>query len=316
MKSRTKYLLTDDEIKKIYSKYSSESIDKINVLSNGEFNSVYLIESNDQKYVLKVGTNLLIDVMPHEKNMISNEVFWYKKIKEHTNINIPDILYHNTTKEIINADYFIMSYINGNELDIDKLETTNKLNAINEKMKIIADFHNIKSDKFGYITDRLFENWYDAIKNMVTNIKDKSLSLGKDIFNSNRLLDFIEINKEVLINVQSSAVFFDLWDSNILIDDNDYYVIDPERCFYGDPICDFVATVFTQTLEEGRDSILLYNQYSQNKIEINNETEIRYKVALGYLALIMEVEKYLRYEEDHELYKRNDGISKWLFSLI
>ena len=42
-------------------------------------------------------------------------------------------------------------------------------------------------------------------------------------------------------------------------------------------------------------------RYSTN----NQNMEIRYQVAVGYLALIEEVEKYVRYEPEEENYIRN-----------
>ena len=44
---------------------------------------------------------------------------------------------------------------------------------------------------------------------------------------------------------------------------------------------------------------------AKEKIELNRHTEIRYACAVAYLALIEEVEKYVRYEPDHPNYIRN-----------
>lgn len=48
-----------------------------------------------------------------------------------------------------------------------------------------------------------------------------------------------------------------------------------------------------------------YNRTAKEKIDFSRETEIRYACAVAYLALIEEVEKYVRYEPDHPNYIRN-----------
>ena len=49
----------------------------------------------------------------------------------------------------------------------------------------------------------------------------------------------------------------------------------------------------------------VYNGMAREKIILSEETEIRYALAVCYLALIEEVEKYVRYEPDNPIYIRN-----------
>ncbi len=53
------------------------------------------------------------------------------------------------------------------------------------------------------------------------------------------------------------------------------------------------------------DEIEIYNRTAKERIGLNRNTEIRYACAVAYLALIEEVEKYVRYEPDHPNYIRN-----------
>ena len=48
---------------------------------------------------------------------------------------------------------------------------------------------------------------------------------------------------------------------------------------------------------------------------MSEETEIRYELAVCYLALIEEVEKYVRYEPDNPTYIRNATDSKEMFEM-
>lgn len=51
--------------------------------------------------------------------------------------------------------------------------------------------------------------------------------------------------------------------------------------------------------------IAVYNRTAENPIVYGTDAEIRYQIAVGYLALIEEVEKYVRYEPEEENYIRN-----------
>ena len=104
-------------------------------------------------------------------------------------------------------------------------------------------------------------------------------------------------------------VNFDLWDSNVLYNANTGKIcwIDPERGFWGDPVADFIPLGLGQKapLSEKQTELEIYNETVAEKIYLTKENEIRYALAVCYLALIEEVEKYVRYEPDHPNYIRN-----------
>lgn len=54
---------------------------------------------------------------------------------------------------------------------------------------------------------------------------------------------------------------------------------------------------------------------SDEKIILNDETSIRYALAVCYLALIEEVEKYVRYEPDHPNYIRNTKDARDMYDM-
>ena len=58
-----------------------------------------------------------------------------------------------------------------------------------------------------------------------------------------------------------------------------------------------------------------YNELAQEKILLSEETEIRYALAVCYLALIEEVEKYVRYEPDNPTYIRNTVDAKDMYEM-
>lgn len=78
---------------------------------------------------------------------------------------------------------------------------------------------------------------------------------------------------------------------------------------------DFVCLDFVHmSLDEKATTIQSYNQTSDEPVAVGNEEKIRFAIMLGYLGLIMEVEKYARYTVLHYGYWRNVTASRMLFS--
>ena len=112
-------------------------------------------------------------------------------------------------------------------------------------------------------------------------------------------------------------VNFDLVPPNIICDKKDdvisYAWIDPERSFWGDPIMDFICLEMMLPLEKKDISFTAYNSIADNPIYVTDSEKVRYCVAKGYLALIMEVERYYRYSPAYFGWWRNVLISKLLY---
>ena len=291
MKSKTKYNLTDEEIKLIF----KNNINDIKPLKSGMFNAVYDVSVGNKNYVLKVAPKYNQKVMTYEKDMLKTELYWYDKISKNTNVKTPKIYFSSfdISNNAINTNYFVMEKIDGLERSKAKLTSSQKLEM---SSKIIAQFHNVKNDKFGYIQNKLYSNWYTAFRSMVENIIIDAEKMGKNTKNGKKLLEFVDKYKSILQMCECTMVNYDLWDSNIICNNDKFTVIDPERTFWGDPVFDFICVDnFTKPLKAKKNSIDIYNTISDVKIKINNETEIRYAFAQGYMALIGEVEKYYRF---------------------
>ena len=68
------------------------------------------------------------------------------------------------------------------------------------------------------------------------------------------------------------------------------------------------------SLDEKTATIQAYNRAADQPIVVGDEERIRYAIMLGYLGLIMEVEKYARYSLFHYGYWRNLAVCRMLFS--
>ena len=297
MISKTKYLLDDNTIKAMFKKAKIDGITKIAPLGAGEFNAVYEVVA-DKNYVLKIAPEADMPVLTYEKDMMNTELYWYEMIRENTDIRVPIIYYQDFSKELIPTDWFIMEKLEGkqrNEINIDKSVITEKT------AKMVAQIHNIHNDKFGYIQNGLYDNWYEALSSIITNLLTDAQRVGKSSKNGEKLLKYAQKYKEILMNVPCCMINYDLWDANVLCTFNEngevcFSWIDPERSFWGDRIFDFVCLENPiELITKKTESIKYYNYVSKSPIEFNREIEIRFAFALGLLALIQEVEKYYRY---------------------
>ncbi len=311
MRSKTKAILTDETIVKLFAKANILGVTEIKPLGAGEFNAVYAVVAKGKEYALKVAPFTTADVLPYEKGMMAAEVYWYKRMREDTTINVPKIYFYDDSKELIPADYFIMDKIDGVQLNKLALSKEERAVANAEMCKMAASMHKVKNDKFGYIQQQLYADWYQAIRSMVASLIDSCIAKGKKTKRGEKLLSYIDKHKNVLEKVDCCMVNYDIWMPNIMakrLEDNSikYWWIDPERCFWGDRMADFVCLQMTQpNLYKKSAAFAAYNSAADAKLEANGQTNIRYAIMMAYMGLLMETEKYYRYTPLHFGWWRN-----------
>lgn len=308
IKSRTKYEATGAEISNLFRTHGIGNVTGSAVLGDGEFNSVYKVTCEGGKdYALKIAPPKEATVLGYEKNMMDSEVYWYRKMKENTGILCPDIYAVDFSCEIIKSNCFVMQMMDGKPLQKCAFseEESEKVQA--EKIGMLAQIHCIKNDKYGYRQSGLHGSWYEALRSMAWNLVTDCKDIGFETPDGEEFIRLIDRHEIVLRHAPCRMVNFDLWDSNVLYDNGKLVWIDPERGFWGDPVADFITVGKGQKtpLSDKKKEIEIYNRTSEDRIELNRDTEIRYACAVAYLALIEEVEKYVRYEPDNPNYIRN-----------
>lgn len=319
IKSKTKYQITQKEIMQIFEKNNIHNISEIKPLGNGEFNAAYQICTDEGKksYVLKIAPPKDAKVLTYEHNMMSSEVFWYEKMREGTDILIPQIYASDFSHEIIDASYFIMEMMKGEPLWAVSFTDEEHEAVQSEKINMLTKIHRIHNHQYGYLQTGLYDTWYEAIRAMIQNLIHDCETIGKETPDGKKLLACVDKHKALLEKSPCCMVNFDLWDSNILYQDGKLCWIDPERSYWGDPIADFI------TLGEGQKTPLsgkqkqieIYNRTAETPIVYGKEAEIRYQVAVGLLALIEEVEKYVRYEPEETNYIRNTVDARAMYDM-
>lgn len=318
--SKTKYNATEVEIKELFSFHKIGNVIDITALGAGEFNSAYkVICDNGNSYALKIAPPESAKVLTYENNMMKSEVFWYSQMHEKTDILCPKVYVSDFSKQIIKSNCFIMELMEGKLIWEAGITENDYEDIQKQKISMLTKIHRISNDGFGYIQTGLEPSWYEALKKMALNLVNDCKALGHDTPDGEKFVNLIDKHEKILRAVPCRMVNFDFWDSNILYNTATKKIcwIDPERGFWGDPVADFI------TFEPGQKAPLsakqyvldAYNETSQEKIFLTEETEIRYELAVCYLALIEEVEKYVRYEPDNPTYIRNATDSKEMFEM-
>lgn len=299
MVSKTKYPIEAPGIQKIFQAAGLPDARQIRPLGAGMYNAVYEVCTNEKSYVIKIAPPSGVPVMTYEQGIMRAELYWYRQMREKTGIRVPEIYVQDFDHAIIPADYFIMEKLEGKQFDQMNFTPQERAAASSQLAKMAAQIHQIRNDRFGYIQNELYANWYQAIRMMVSNTVQDAARLGKRTKRGERLLQSIDRYQSVLEKAECCMVNFDIWAPNILCIRGDqgieYAWIDPERSFWGDRIADFVCLEMSKPLREKKKSLTAYNGISDHPVTATREEEIRLAVAQGYLALIQEVEKYYRY---------------------
>ncbi len=318
MRSRTKNNLSDEMIKKLFDAAKIGGVSDIKPLGAGEFNAVFAVTANGKEYALKVAPSFEVDILPYEKGMMASEVYWYKRMREDTPINVPEVYFYDDSKKLISSAYFIMDKLDGEQPDKMVMSDEEKSALKANIAEMSAEMHKIKNDKYGYIQLGLYDDWYQAVRSMTVSLIDSCQAKGHRSKRGEKLLGYIDGYKDILKKAECRMVNYDIWMPNIIAKRIDgkikYWWIDPERCFWGDRMADFLCLdMLVPDLKKKTDAVKAYNAIATEPVEINRETEIRYGVMMAYMGLLMETEKYYRYSPAHFGWWRNVFAGTFLF---
>ena len=318
MKSKTKYKVSKDTIKQLFEKAEIPNVEHIAPMNSGEFNSVFEAKAGGKDYVIKIAPADKKRILTYEKGMMEQEIYFYSVMKEESHINVPQIYFWDFSHSVIDADYFIMEKIQGERIDKANLTDSQKQTAYKKLAQMTARMHSVKGEKFGYRQNTLHDNWHSALQGMVKDLIKDCARLGKKTKRGQRLLYYVGTYKDTLKKAECSLINFDIWPANIFVkaenDDITLSWIDPERCMWGDRAADFVCLDFmNMDLEKKQAVIADYNEASDNAFKITDDEKVRFAIMLGYLGLIMEVEKYARYSVFNFGYWRNVLVSGMLY---
>jgi len=247
-----------------------------------------------------------------------SEVEWLTRLRAAADIRVPEVYHADFSGELFPSAWFVMEKMPGDTLDKAKLTAREREQAAAWTAGMAAKIHSIRSDRFGYEQSGLFGDWYQALRAMAENALEDMARCKKTSKRGRKLIRYLDENRDVLAAAPCTMVNFDIWQPNILCSRNDngleFSLIDLERCFWGDPIADFVCLEAGKPLEKKQGSFEAYNKSADVPLNPGAHERIRYCAALGYLALVMEAEKHFRYSPLHFGWYRNMLASALMFS--
>lgn len=315
MISKTKFLLDEKMIKSLCQSAGIENIKEIRPLGDGEYNAVYEI-SADRKYALKIAPDANTQVLTYEKGMMKAELYWYDILRKNTSIRVPEIYYSDLSRKLINADWFVMEKLEGVPKNRFAFTPQEKEEASGALAKMAAEIHNISGDKFGYVQNKMYDNWYFALRAAAEDLAEDCCKKGRTSRRGKKFINYIDRHRSIFEKAPCTMVNYDIWDTNIICrrrnGNVEYAWIDPERSFWGDPVFDFCCLDFLTPLGSKK-SLAVHNKYAKIGIGAGREEKIRYAASLAMMAFIMETERYYRYTPRHFGWWRNTLCSAQLY---
>ncbi|MEU4162884.1 aminoglycoside phosphotransferase family protein [Actinoplanes sp. NPDC026670] len=216
--------------------------DWVQELGHGWFNVAYRIRLRDGgEVVLKIAPPPHVGVMTYEHGAMDIELASLRLITERTSVPVPRVDHADHSRELCDADWFAMPYIDADNLGIVKENLpAAELDAYNEALGAAnRELNSIRGDAFGPLAGPADPTWRACFTRMIGDVLADGERRPVDLGYPYALLrEVIDANLACLDEVtEPRFVEWDLWDSNVMVRDGKIVaIIDHERAFYGDPL--------------------------------------------------------------------------------
>jgi len=245
MPNLTKTPITLEQARTIASAHFNQPLIAFSELSDGFFNATYRLDLADEAIrVLKVAPLGEVRVLRYEKNIMQAEVGALRLTRAQTEMPVPQIYIHDTSRSILPTDYFIMDFVPGVSFwNLRKdLPEADQQAIEREAGRYLRQMNSIRGEAFGYFASpERFANWPDCFDSMLRGVlqdgQDVGVALPMDYAG---LLALARSKYDSLRSVTTpNLVHWDLWDGNIFVDPATRKIsgiIDFERALWGDPL--------------------------------------------------------------------------------
>ena len=219
-------------------------------LREGYYNAAALLELEDGfKCVLKAAPPDSLRVLRYEKNIMKAEVKVMRMVKAQTGVPCPQIYCYDTSRRLLESDYFLMEYLPGTPFHKLRRELSAGDQAEIERVmgRMARQINTITGEVFGYFAqpEAPGTGWGTCFGNMLRGLlldgweAKVALPLPYE-----SLFGRLEAHFDVLDGVDTPRlVHWDLWEGNVLVDPVTRRVtglIDYERALWGDPLMEFI----------------------------------------------------------------------------
>jgi aminoglycoside phosphotransferase (APT) family kinase protein len=277
-------------------------------LTDGYFNAAYYIELEDGlRSVLKVAPPATVRVLRYERDIMAAEVEALRLVAAQTEMPVPEVYAYDHAHELVDADWFLMSFVAGLPLHKARevLAPESAAAIDRETGRLLCQVNAIRGPAFGYLAQPAppSQSWCGTFLAMIDGVLDDGRDLGVAL-----PLPDDEIRRRIVASAaaldeitEPRLVHWDLWDGNIHVDPATGRIngiLDFERALWGDPLLEVNFGVF-------RDSAAFAEGYRTAMLATREQQRRRCLYNI-YLFLIMVIEVYYRqYEtEDQATYAR------------
>ncbi|MGC5394549.1 phosphotransferase family protein [Streptomyces sp. DT20] len=274
-------------------------------LGHGWFNVAYRIRLRDgAEVVLKIAPPPAVEVMAYEHGAMSIELATLDLLRTRTAVPVPAVHFADRSRELCDADYFFMPYIDADNLGIiaETLPAAERDALMEQLGAANREINSVRGEHFGPLAGPGHATWRQAFTTMTENVLVDGERRGVDIgWEYDTVRAAVAAHADSLDEVtEARLVEWDLWASNVMVRDGRIVcVIDHERAFYGDPLMEAGFTG-TQMSAAFGDPAPFMRGYGHGELTETERT--RRRLYCLYLVLIMVIETVYRGHTDTKQY--------------
>lgn len=274
-------------------------------LGYGWFNVAYRVSLCDgSEAVLKIAPPADVQVMTYELDMMRNELAALDLVRRATDVPVPRVDHADTSRELCDADWFAMPFVEGDTLAIVEARMPLAERAAYQEAvgAITRDLNAVIGPHFGPLEGQGESTWRATFTRMLDEVLEDGRRRDVDLgWGYGELRSLAEAHADALDDVREPRfVEWDLWPGNVMIRNGRVVaIIDHERAFYGDPLVEagFAATV----LPGFGDASAFLRGYGRGPL---TESELtRRRLYCLHLLLVMIVETEYRGHRDRGQYE-------------
>lgn len=271
---------------------------EITELKEGYFNVAYLIIlDNDEKAILKIAPHPDSKIMSYEKNIMFSEVDSLRLVNKETDVPVPDIIYYDNSYEFCSFEYYFMSVIEGETLNVirDSLSEEEKKAIQKEIGEYTHSMNQITGTRFGYYGQPILQgtNWFNVFRSIIElAYYDANAANIQVPIKEEELLSLLDRDKSYFDEVTVPVlVHWDIWEGNVFIKDKKISgIIDFERCIWGDPLLELGFRSYDRNAD-------FFEGYGVLSLTKEEDRRARWYDVYQFLLMILESE-YRKYETD------------------
>ncbi|WP_328865860.1 phosphotransferase family protein [Streptomyces sp. NBC_00304] len=274
-------------------------------LGHGWFNVAYRIRLRDgAEVVLKIAPPPAVEVMAYEHGAMSIELATLDLLRTRTAVPVPAVHFADRSRELCDADYFFMPYIDADNLGIiaETLPAAERDALMEQLGAANREINSVRGEHFGPLAGPGHATWRQAFTTMTENVLVDGERRGVDIgWEYDTVRAAVAAHADSLDEVtEARLVEWDLWASNVMVRDGKIVcIIDHERAFYGDPLMEAGFTG-TQMSAAFGDPAPFMRGYGHG--ELTGTERTRRRLYCLYLVLIMVIETVYRGHTDSNQY--------------